>query len=426
MAKQFIKLSFFILSTVTVLLAAEENLLSNGGFETTLTGWTLEQNNDSVAATRDTVTVDDAKEGNKVLRIKVDSIASENWYVQLKDPSWEAVTGNIYTFSMWARSKEDAYQVQISAYGKPDEQYGWVASSDLFTLSSEWTQYKLTTISEVSGKGKMNFAVVCGSTTGTFEIDDVVITEEVNTNGNIYANGGFESEESGWSLFLDKDTDGEAAMSFPADGAKTGSKFCKINVTKKPAESWEIQLQDGNWKAELGEYTFKFWAKAKDDGAQVSAVAQYGSTRSYEIISSSPFELTTEWAEYSFTFSNIDIVGTDSISINIYCGIDMGEYDFDDVSLTLEPVSIRPSSRGPQNKQSIYTFELLGNKLKCTGNSAINKVMLCDVQGRIFHTHKVNGKAVSSLNLPRPSSGTWIVKIESDNIATQNQKIILP
>jgi hypothetical protein len=303
---------FLVISTASVILAAEgTNILKNGSFEYSTEyaspsyGWSggleVKQGTDAEASWEIDSASGTAKDGKNFLRINVKSISTENWHVQLKDPTWLPKMNYIYHFSMWARA-DAAKSALISVYGNQTDKYAYRTSSSI-ALTAEWKQFHQMFISDADSVGKINFAVVLGGTVGVYDIDGVVISEIENTEGSVYANGDFEADGAGWSLYQNA---GAATATYPEEGAKSGKKFCRVEVTEAPDSSWKIQLQDGSWTSELnGEYTFTFWSKASEDGASVHVAAHAGSSRDYGYLEGTDFTLSTEWTEYTYTYLSL-------------------------------------------------------------------------------------------------------------------------
>jgi hypothetical protein len=415
---------------VSLMAVAPANLLSNGGFESSPNGatggWGLVLNGgDSVKAT---FTIDSisnkAYEGTNFARVSVAKVSTQNWHVLLKDPSWTAKKGFVYNFSIWARA-DTARPAEISVWGDSASIYTYRISSPI-TLTKEWQQFNQVFTSDAAGAGKINFALACGSSIGVYDFDAAVITESEPNAGNIYQNGSFESGGGGWSLWV-KNTDsatGAADMTFPTTGAKSGTKFCRVNVTSKPKEAYEIQLQDGTWKCKKNfKYTFTVWAKA-DSERTIALEAIAGSSRNYAGLASLTYLLTPEWQECSVSYTSLDLEGNDSISFVIPCGGSTGQYGFDSITLVgeLDSSLIDTTSRvrmtGGNLKKSTwqYAFQLTPDQLRCTMNTemvAPFKVDIVSVQGRLFSSKTIR-TAGRVFSLPRPPSGTWVVRVNSD------------
>lgn len=432
--RRITKFLFLLIITATVLLAQSDNLLTNGNFETSSqTGWTLSLYNensetDTAKATKEIDTLSGtAKEGKGFMRITVSKVTSENWHVQLLDPSWKAKSGYTYYYSAWVRA-DAPHQVQISVYGDAQSVYTYRTSSNPITVDTQWQELTIMFTADKDGAGAHNFALVLGFETGVYDVDNVVIREEAPpADGALYLNGDFEKGGSGWNLQIQGDA--AATVSYPEEGAKSGDKFCRIEVTALPEKPYELQLQDESWTCEQDrDYVFEFYAKADNDTSKIQVAAQTGETREWETLKSKDINLTTEWEKYTLTFSTGSIEGKDSVNINITCGNNLGTYDFDSMSLVIVPVSVRPSSRiASINHYQPFTIRMLPGQLQCVlaENRHVNKIDIHDLQGRLFYSANFNGNKANNYLLPRPSSGTWLIKLDSGkNI--QQQKIVLP
>lgn len=432
--RRITKFLFLLTITATVLLAQSDNLLTNGNFETSSqTGWNLSLYNensetDTAQATKEIDTLSGtAKEGKGFMRITVTKVTSENWHVQLLDPAWRAKAGYTYYYSAWVRA-DAPHQVQISVYGDAQSVYTYRTSSSPFTVDTQWQELTMMFTADKDGAGAHNFALVLGFETGVYDIDNVVVREEAPpADGALYINGDFEKGGLGWNVQIQGDA--EATVSYPEEGAKSGDKFCRIEVTALPEKPYELQLQDESWTCEQDrDYVFEFYAKADNDTSKIQVAAQTGETREWATLNSIDINLTTEWTKHTLTFSTGSIEGKDSVNVNITCGYNLGVYDFDSMSLVIVPVSVRPSSRlASFSKSQPFTIRMLPGQLQCVlaENRHVNKIDIHDLQGRLFYSANFNGNQTNNYHLPRPSSGTWLIKLDSGK-NSQQQKIVLP
>ena len=420
-----------VVGLTATLLPAQENLLSNGGFEDGRTGWTLSVNSNGddsgrVAAASYEIdsTSGDAKEGSKYYRLTVTSVSSENWHVQLKDPTWVAQVGYVYHFSFWARS-DSARPSQISVYGSATNRDEYRTSSSI-SLTTEWKQYHQIFKADAEGPGQHNFAIVCGFQPGVYEFDGAAVTEEPPSD-NIYSNGSFEADAAGWTLFKATGTGATAAGTMTivndATEAQDGSKFCRIAVTNVSRDSsdkvinWHIQLQDGSWTVDSGfVYTFSFYGKA-DKSFSVHVCAQGGAASNYAYYKGTDVVLSQDWEQYDFSYTAASS-GKDSLSFNIYLGTDTGTVDLDNITLTgTDPTKVTslPLTGSVVTTQSlrmqafprylrIITPEIVGTP---------SRITIHDLQGRLFIAQSLTpGGRV--FDLPRPPEGTWIVRLNEN------------
>jgi hypothetical protein len=425
----FFKSLLLVSSTSVALMASgSANLLPKGGeFEKadSKTGWTLDVQSDATGTFIIDSTTGTAHGGKGFIHIEVTKVSSDpvanNWHVQLKDPTYTVKKGYNYHFSMWARS-DSTRKAQISVYGKSD----YITSSGV-DLTTTWAQYDLIVKSEVDGAQGINFALVCGYSVGKYDIDDVVITEEAPSN-NIYSNGSFELGSTGWALYA-SDTSGAATMTIKSDGAKSGSKYCRVAVTKKPTSNWMVQLSDGSWISEKNaEYTFSFWAKTDVVDGSVDLAINAGSSRNYGYVAGKNCPLTSEWTQNSYTFlvDADSIVGKDSMSFNLYCGNAVGNYDIDSVELTMIPGTATKPMMVSRTTPAQFEINILPTLLQCGEFSGkqINNISIFDMQGKLYYSRNI-AKNENSFNIPRPVSGSWIIKANGNN-SNMSRTIVLP
>ena len=422
--------SMLLLAAMTAaLFAAATNLFEVGGFENNPNGptygWNLEVATDKGAEATRIIdsTSGTAKEGTNFCRITVTAVTEENWHVQMKDPTWDPKIGKVYHFSIWARS-DAPRTATISVYGTEASQYEYRTSTTM-NLTTEWQQFHQMFTSDVDKKGNLNFALVIGGETGVYDFDDAVLTE-ADPPDNIYSNGSFEMDAAGWNLWINtaEGATGAATMSFPSEGAKSGSKFCRVDVTSAAAEDYEIQLQDEAWKCAMYTlYTLKFWAKADaDSGRNFIVASQGGETREYSRFDQLTVPATTAWQEFTFTYTSIDLAGSDSLTFVFYFGLTVGKFDLDSITLTgvidssLIPDAVYPRQRALRNSAPRFTIQLAPEHLHCVMDAAVNapfKVDIFSIQGRLLSTHAVTTVG-RSFDLPRPPGGTWIIKTGSN------------
>jgi hypothetical protein len=419
-------------SSALVIASESTNLISNGSFESgETTGWTLEVKKDSGAvATRilDS-TSGTAKEGKIFHRTQVTAApsdpASNNWHVQLKDPSYAVRAGYNYHFSMWARG-DASHKVQFSIYGKNGT---FITCGAPFNITNEWAQYHMVYKSDVEGGDAINFAVVYGFETGSYDIDNVVITEEA-ADDNMYSNGGFELGDAGWTLNINSSDSGQATMVIKSDSAHSGKNYCRINVTKIPTENWMIQLSDDSWTSELNaEYTFSFWARSDIDYANIQLAINAGSAHNYAYLRGTTYSPGKEWTEYSTTFTITDdsLAGKDAISFNIYCGTALGNFDFDDIKLVKNVVSVKKTVALENRISSQIKVNVLPDQIQCRLNSSenVNKISMFNIQGKAFYMNHTGNVVNGNFNLPRPPSGSWIINVATDH-SNISKTIVLP
>jgi hypothetical protein len=172
---------FLMAITLTASSLFAGNLFSNSGFETNLTGWSVNLKDSSVAATiaLDSVDVKFGKKYAKVTVTKVNDTAAidptkVNWYIQLLDPTWQAKKGIEYTYSCWVKADSAGRKMNIAAQGDSASEYTYRSSQEC-SLDTAWTKYSYAFVSDVAGTKKMHFFVYLGYSKGTYSFDSMAL-----------------------------------------------------------------------------------------------------------------------------------------------------------------------------------------------------------------------------------------------------------
>lgn len=115
----------------------------------------------------------------------------------------------------------------------------------------------------------------------------------------INLNSYFEDGLENWTMLIFEGAQAEAMID-DSDSIK-GSQCVYIDIKGLGTNKafWEIRFTQENIIAEQGEqYTISVWAKADEVPRRIKPHLRYGGDQNAQI-----FDITTEWAEYSFTFS---------------------------------------------------------------------------------------------------------------------------
>jgi len=173
----------FAIPTLALALAAtaqaQDNLLTNPGFESGKTGWTLYVNSSATTTTGTpaataTAVAGAARTGTKGLQVVVTGVNGNNWDVQVQPPqTWKAEKGRVYHMTFWGKSI-GSKPLTVSASLGPAAGYkyldGWGMS-----LSSAWKQYEVFYKAPATGVDSLRLNVYVGGDTGTYHFDDFVL-----------------------------------------------------------------------------------------------------------------------------------------------------------------------------------------------------------------------------------------------------------
>ena len=154
---------------------AGANLLTNGGFENGLSGWSFFVDDDGQASATLTLDSSVAAEGNASAHIDVTSADSYSWQVNLFQTSLPVTAGANYQAQFWARSDTPrAITVDIESANPPYTNYGLSSQA---SLGPTWTLNTLTFVSSATATdGTLQFDV--GDVAGNVWIDGVQLFQQ--------------------------------------------------------------------------------------------------------------------------------------------------------------------------------------------------------------------------------------------------------
>jgi hypothetical protein len=151
--------------------AMGQNLITNPGFESSGAGWTLFTQGGSEAVASVSYPTTGAHGGTRYARVLVTTpaaSAAENWHVQFQPPTgWSAEVGATYEFKFWAKSDSSA-NIHVSVQGSD---YTYITGSS-FGLTTDWTEYTLTHVSEAEGTNGVRFHVYVAESVNAYDFDD--------------------------------------------------------------------------------------------------------------------------------------------------------------------------------------------------------------------------------------------------------------
>lgn len=174
-----------------------------------------------------------------------------------------------------------------------------------------------------------------------------LVFHSVSYGQNLLLNSDFENGAFApyglWFSPLPTVTSYNATISVSADNPHLGSNSLLIDVLKTDPtvtnyydNIWRVQCtQDGFSTTQGQKVLLSFWARA-----DAPHVIQFGITKNsdpYNDYSMEATTITTEWKKYEMVFIS-PVTGTD-IRVMFKCGNSVGQYYFDDISLTSQGMS---------------------------------------------------------------------------------------
>ncbi len=300
MCKRLSYLTSFVLALVAVPLvtnAQVENLVLNPSFEedeailddpdwAQWCTWNPAEGAGSNVTIVDTEFVDGARS------LMIEPRGGTDWFFMLLQDGISLEVGQNYTTSFWAKA---AAPRPINAMMKASDNsvdWGWTQ----FQLTTDWAEYSFSAAA-ANASAKLEFH--CAATNDTIWLDLISVYEPP-----LLLNGSFEEDE----LILD-DPDELAWWTWnPAEGAGSNASIVdtefvdgarSLMIEPLGGTDWYFIVINSPLALEVGTaYTTTFWAKAaapRPLGAAMKATdnsVTWGGTQ---------FDLTTDWAEYSFS-----------------------------------------------------------------------------------------------------------------------------
>lgn len=175
------KLPTLVASLILLATAAQAqmNLLTNPGFESGKTAWTLYVNSgvsDSVGTPEGyfSVSATAARTGTRGALVEVTGRNKNNWDIQLQTPqTWNAETGKVYHLTFWGKSL-GSKPINVAAALGPSGGYKYLEGWG-FTLGPQWKQIEVFYKSPATGIDSLRLNVYVSSDTGTYMFDDFVL-----------------------------------------------------------------------------------------------------------------------------------------------------------------------------------------------------------------------------------------------------------
>lgn len=149
---------------------------------------------------------------------------------------------------------------------------------------------------------------------------------------NLLQNPGFETTGSNWlnPWQFKVRTPAVGTITRDTTTQHTGAASARVNVTTASTD-WYVQVLGGNFQMTAGvPYTVKYWAKASSN--RNIRIGIQGVNTPYTLHFQQTRAITTNWAEYSVTFT--PTASNTNTSINFNLGTNTGQIWLDDVSIT--------------------------------------------------------------------------------------------
>lgn len=155
-------------------------------------------------------------------------------------------------------------------------------------------------------------------------------------DGNLLANPGFESGDTGWDDLKDYGSAVGTIDYQNTDAAHTGNYGARVEVTtaeSSASNNWKLQLAvPADWDVDSGRiYHLAFWAKGDASNSLTLGINRAGSYATSE-----SFAVSSSWKYFEFYYTP-DTSGNGLVGFNIYLAGATGTFDFDDFAVDTVP-----------------------------------------------------------------------------------------
>lgn len=290
-------------------------------------------------------------------------------------------TGVEYTFSFWAKSKEEGGSIQIAYQNSSDYSGGLYTQ---FNLTTEWKQY--TKSFTISAEGMDRILINFGKVVGTFYIDDIVFGTEVEDGTGFQAPEGYVVMASGNSADGTTITEWSSKL----ENGQHDGRECIVYTNDTKGDSYSTQLAiDLNYAPEKMYYVV-FDVMGTPSTVGISAFFQHKDgyvNLGYNDFNSVTITSDTEWTQVvlkgEYTLNEKEQLA-DRIAINL------GEYVGTAYITGIKvygPASDGIEAVSAETSDSVVVYNLQGIKVLEGNNAAA-------VNGLAKGIYIVNGKKV--------------------------------
>lgn len=322
------------------------NLLTNGDFESGITGWGSWGGGKVSADISSTTKLD----GVNSLKVVTSATSTQAWSVQVQAPAVTIIPGHRYEISLFVKSEgTGAVRLSFGDATQMSVQYPSLKAdnaAETTATSSTWKQvtYRTSTIALPTGVTdfaalgtSMQFRIDCGKIPNmTYYIDHVTVVDLDAGPTNMITNGTFDTDMTGWGAWnggasvLSQAT---AAQAFQGNGAMK-----VVNATSNSGGQWKVQIHsDFSSKLPAGTYVISYYVKSEAVGSircSTTGNAMYqGDQATGPTWKQIQWEITTTGAEAGLNFDLGLTAGTyyiDNVTV----------YDKSKIVTTTPPVTI--------------------------------------------------------------------------------------
>ncbi|MGC9343475.1 MAG: carbohydrate binding domain-containing protein, partial [Bacteroidales bacterium] len=292
------------------------NLLKNSSFETGVKYWNSRLGFPVMAEI--TLNGNEAWIGSQSIFSIVEQPPANPWDVQLSQGDISLQAGTQYFGSLRAKSGLNANQITAAVINASN--FALITQKQ-FTPGENWELYEFEFTPSLSLTALFN--VDMGANTGSYYLDDFILTTAELKEMNLVKNPDFFDGDREWSFST---LSGAVAEETVIHGEY------RVSINNAGSNPWDVHLGQAGLQVEQGfEYTFSFDAYA-DSPREISPLLGRNSEPWTVYSGGEPVELSTTRQSYTITFPMTDATDLDS-----RLGFDIGGTDgtvyFDNILL---------------------------------------------------------------------------------------------
>lgn len=156
--------------SVTQTFTVMPNLLTNGGFETSLSPWSFILGSTATGTATAALSTQQVVSGSSSVDVDVTAVTSPSYGVDLEQGSLPIYSGSSYTVQFWAKA-DSTHTMQVDLQGGAPS-YALYGYYQTLTIGTAWQLYTATFVAPVTATdGRLEFHFA--SSTGNVWIDDV-------------------------------------------------------------------------------------------------------------------------------------------------------------------------------------------------------------------------------------------------------------
>ena len=217
-----------------------QNLITNPGFESNTTGWSLATYNSASGSLSRVTSQSHSGTASGQINITASGAAWEVQFIAAGSNIISLESGKTYELKLWAKSnssRTDALQLRVA---QPSP-YQTIGGTTTVSTTSSWTEY-VHTFTADANYSQARITILCGSFVETYYFDDIILQEVAVPTANFTSN--ITSLTEGGSVnFTDTSTDNPTSWSWTFEGGSPASSTAQNpTVSYATAGTYDVTL----------------------------------------------------------------------------------------------------------------------------------------------------------------------------------------